>query len=194
MRRTGSTLLPVFRSELQGRLLAMLFARPDQEGSLSALAARLEAHVATVQREVERMEEAGVLTSRRVGNTRLVRVNPDSPYAEELGALVLKVYGPVHVLARLLAGVEGVQAVYVFGSWAQRYRGVSGRPPGDLDVLLIGRPDRDVIYGVELQAQAELGLEVQITVRSRESWEEGQDALIRNVREGALVPVPIAEA
>lgn len=191
MRTSAPPLLPIFRSELQGRLLALLYARPSQEHSVSELARRLGSHVSTVQREVVRLEEAGILVSHRVGNTRLIRPNEDSSYTDDLGGLVLKAFGPVHVLARALRDVPGVEEAYVFGSWAERYSGIRGPAAGDVDVLVLGKPDRDAIYAAALEAQEQIGLEINITTRSKEAWEADQGGFARSVRSGPLVPIQL---
>ena len=42
--------------------------------------------------------------------------------------------------------LPGIDALYLFGSWAARYSGVEGQAPGDVDVLVVGHPDRDDVY------------------------------------------------
>ncbi len=191
MRTPAPPLLPIFRSELQGRLLAFLYSNPDRGQSITALARRSASHIATVQREVERLEEAGILVSERVGRTRLVRPNLLSPYTDDLGSLVLKAFGPVRVLGDLLSAIPGVGRAYVFGSWADRYRGVRGPASADIDVLVIGRPDRDAIDQAALDARERMGREVNITIRSRKAWERGDDGFLQGVRAGNLVPIEL---
>ncbi len=191
MRTTAPPLLPIFRSELQGRLLALLFSQPNRGHSITALARRLSSHIATVQREVERLEEAGILASERVGKTRLVRPNLASPYAEDLSSIVIKAFGPVHVLGALLSAIAGVEQAYLFGSWADRYEGVRGPVPADVDVLVIGKPDRDAIDQVALEAQERVGREVNITIRSHRAWQRSDDGFLQSVRTGNLVPIEL---
>ncbi len=62
-------LLPLLRSRLQAELLTLILLNPRQERTLTELADRIGASVATVQREAVRAEHAGVITSRRLGNT-----------------------------------------------------------------------------------------------------------------------------
>jgi predicted nucleotidyltransferase len=52
--------------------------------------------------------------------------------------LLLRPFGPRQVLAEELEGAEGIDGAYLFGSWAARYPEEVGRPPADLDVLVIG--------------------------------------------------------
>jgi predicted nucleotidyltransferase len=189
MRTSAPALLPIFRSDLQGRLLAALFLRPDEEYSIADLAARLEAHVATVHREVERLGEAGIVRTRRIGRARLVGAGTDAPYLQELAALVLKVFGPVPLLRELLARLEGVEAAFVFGSWAERYDGVTGPPPGDVDVIIVGHPDRELAHRLATEAGRTLGTNVDIVIRSPEAWKGEDEGFISGVREGHLVPL-----
>jgi predicted nucleotidyltransferase/biotin operon repressor len=191
MRTAAPPLLPIFRSQLQGKLLALLYSQPDRGYSLTELARRLSSHVATVQREAERLEEAGILVSERVGRTRLVRPNLRSPYAEGLSSIVMVAFCPIRVLGRLLSAVPGVERAYVFGSWAERYEGTRGHPPADIDVLVIGAPDRDAVDQIAVTAQEQVDREVSVTIRSHDAWQSGDDGFIQSVRAGNLVPIEL---
>ena len=90
MQSPAPQLLPLLRSALQGEVLALILLNPEQEWSLTELANRVGASVSTAQREVSRAEDAGVVVSRRVGNTRLVRALP-SPITQPLPELLLRI-------------------------------------------------------------------------------------------------------
>ncbi len=188
MRTRASPLLPIFRSRLQGELLAATLLDPEREESLTDLARRLRADVGTVQREVSRLERAGILGTRRVGNARLVSANTASPVHQPLAELVLKSFGPLQVVAEELAGIEGVADVYIFGSWAARYRGTEGPSPADVDVLVIGTPSRDEVYEAALRVEHRLGRQVNAAIRSKASWEAARDGFVKQVRSSPLVP------
>ena len=123
-------------------MLTLVLLNPQQEWSLTGLATRTGVSVSSVQREIARAEQAGVVGSRRLGNVRLVKAT-DSPLTASLTELLLRSFGPRQVLAEELEGVEGIEEAYVFGSWAARYAGEAGRSLADLDLLVIGAPDRD---------------------------------------------------
>jgi DNA-binding transcriptional ArsR family regulator len=187
MRTSAPTLLPLFRSQLQGRLLAILHAEPDREHAISELVDRLDAHVATVHREVDRLERAGILTSRHVGRTKVVRANLDSPFEPELSSLVLKAFGPVPIISGLLARVPGIEEAHVYGSWAERHQGIPGAPPRDVDVLVVGRPDLDEVYSAAATAERLTGIPVDVVIRSAEAWKRQDDGLARSIRSGPRV-------
>ena len=104
---------------------------------MSELAQLVGVPYPSVHREVERAEAAGLVTSRKIGNTRLVRANVDSPYYAGLADVLTKAFGVPAVLAQALGPIEGISEAYVYGSWASRHAGEEGkRPVGDIDVLV----------------------------------------------------------
>ena len=185
-------LLPLLRSRLQAEVLTLVLLNPDREWTLTELASRVGAAVSSVQREIVRAERAGVMASRRVGKTRLVKA-ARSPLTGPLTELLLRSFGPRQVLADELAGVPGIESAYLFGSWAARYAGQEGHPPADLDVLVIGTPDRDALDDAAQRAGARLAREVNVTIRSADWWHSGDDGFHAEVTRRPLVPVPVPE-
>jgi predicted nucleotidyltransferase len=181
-------LLPLLRSRLQAEVLTLAMLNPGREWSLTELASHVRASVSSVQREITRAEQAGVVSSRRLGNVRLVKV-ADSPLTASLTELLLRSFGPRQVLAEELQGIEGIDAAYLFGSWAARYEGEAGRSPADIDVLVIGAPDRDELDDAAQRAEGRLAREVNVTIRSPSWWREGSDGFHDDVTRRPLVPV-----
>jgi predicted nucleotidyltransferase len=146
--------------------LAFLLSAPERRTSLTELAERLGIPFPTVHREVDRAERAGLVSSAKTGNVRLVRANTESPYFEGLADVLVKAFGPPQVIAEEFAGIPAVEEVIVFGSWAARYAGTPGeRPVGDIDTLVLGDPDPDLVYEAAARAARRLGREVQVTIR-----------------------------
>jgi DNA-binding transcriptional ArsR family regulator len=173
-RTPAPLLLPIFRSQQQAELLALLLGDPELELSLTDLAERTGIPHPSVYREVERAETAGLVTSRRIGRTRLVRANADSPYYEGLADVLTRAFGVPAVLADAVRRIEGIDEAYIFGSWAARHAGERGvRPVGDIDLLVLGTPDRDALYDAVHVAERRLGREVQVTVRDAGWLEQG---------------------
>ena len=177
---------PLLRSRLQAELLTLVLLTPGREWSLTDLASRARASLSSGQREMARAEDAGV--SRRLGSTRLVTAAA-SPLTDPLTELLLRSFGPRQVVAEQLAGVAGVEAAYLFGSWAARYAGQPGPAPADIDVLVIGLPNRDDLDEAAQRAGSRLAREVNVTVRSPQWWREGGDGFHAEVTRRPSVPV-----
>lgn len=187
MRTAPPLLLPIFRSSGQARLLARLFLPNGEGATLSTLASDIGLAKSRVSDELNRLEQAGLVESERVRNARVVRPNADSPYYPELRSLILKAFGPVSVLARRLSDVDGIDEAFLYGSWASRYLGHAGPPPGDVDLLVVGSPDVHGVRGAARAAARELGREVNPTVLSREEWHDEASGFVRTVRGRPLV-------
>jgi predicted nucleotidyltransferase len=194
--RPGSpSLLPILRSQQQGVLLAAILDAPDVEFSLADLGRLTGVAYPSVHREVERAERAGIVQSRRLGNVRLVRANTSSPYFEGLASVLVRAFGPPAVIAEALMGLDGIEAAYLFGSWAARFSGDDGeRAVNDLDLLVLGEPDRSELFEATSSASHKLGREVQVTIRDAGWLTEGKGPFRATVKSRALVQIPLAEA
>ena len=188
MQAPAPPLLPLLRSRLQAELLTVVLLTPGREWSLTELADRAGSSLSSAQREMARAEEAGVVSSRRLGSTRLVTA-ADSPLTGPLTELLLRSFGPRQVVAEELAEVVSIESAFLFGSWAARYAGQRGRAPADIDVLVIGDPDRDEVDDAAQRAGVRLAREVNVTIRSRQWWREGGDGFHAEVTGRPLVPV-----
>lgn len=187
--RSAPALLPVFRSRNQLELLTHLFLNSGERFSISDLERRTGIPQQTVSREVERLERAGIVVTSRVGRTKLVQANEASPYFPELRALLLKVGGPAGVLADELRQVPGVVAAFVFGSWARRYEGEVGPPPGDVDILIVGDADPYLVDAACRAAERRLLLEVNAVVITEREWAEARSGFLRQIKRAALIPI-----
>jgi hypothetical protein len=190
MRSDGPVLAPTFRSRMQGDLLALVLLHPDQEWTVSDLARELGVPLTTVQSEVGRLADGGVLATRKVGRSRVVRANVASPSVAPLTQLTLVTFGPQTVIADEFAGLVA-ERVVVFGSWAARYHGEIGELPADIDVLVVGDGiDRAALYAAAERAEVRLRMPVNPVLRPAGSWEKpGRDALLVEVQSRPYVDV-----
>lgn len=85
--------------------------------------------------------------------------------------------------------MTGIESAFLFGSWAARYAGQPGLAPADIDVLVIGDPDRDELDEAAQRAGDRLAREVSVTIRSPRWWREGEDGFHAEVTRRPLVPV-----
>ena len=176
-RQPAPALLPILRSQQQGEILALLLGDPGLELSLTEIAARTGAPHPSVYREIQRAEQAGLVTTRKMGNVRLVRANTASPYYPGLADVLTRAFGVPAVLAEVLRPVGGIAAAYIYGSWAARHEGQAGqRPVGDIDVLVLGEPDRDRLYDALSTAEERLGRPIQVTIREPAWLDSGTGA------------------
>jgi DNA-binding transcriptional ArsR family regulator len=167
----------------------MLLLHPEQEYTIADLTQRLRIPQSTVSGEVRRLADAGILTVRPVGRARLVRANVSSRLTGPLTELVVLTYGPHVVIADEFTDLNDVASVVIFGSWAARYQGQRGLPPNDVDVLVVGAPDRIAMYGAAERAESRLGRPVNPTVCSPDQWAHPTEPFIVEIKSRPHVTV-----
>ena len=145
MRTEPPLLAPIFRSDGQARLLSTLLLS-GEELSITDLAEQAGLAYPTAHREVARLVSAGILGQRQVGRTRLIRADDESPLVEPLRTILRVATGPVVVVAEEFSQIDGVESVFLYGSFAARMLGQAGPAPKDIDVMVLGDPDMDEVY------------------------------------------------
>ncbi len=95
MRTKPSVLAPFFRSDAQGKILAAILLAGAPEQPLTNVARDAAVPLTTVLREVDRLEKAGVVRTRKLGQARLVSADEAYPLAAPLAQIVAATYGPL---------------------------------------------------------------------------------------------------
>ncbi len=185
-------MLPLLRSRIQGDLLALLYLHPERDYSLTEAAALIDASVKAVHTEASRLVAAGFLQDARRGNVRLLRAAANSPLTRPLTDLLAVTYGPLPVLTDFLSDVEGVDRAFIYGSWAARHEGEPGPIPEDVDVLVVGSVDRDLLDEVAHAAEQRLGRPVNIRRLRARAWTAPEpDSFVASLRQRPLVELKI---
>ncbi len=79
---------PILGSLSSERVLVFILAR--KEGYAREIARFFETNLAQIQKQLDKLELAGVLVSKRAGRTLLYEFNPRYPFVTELQALLDK--------------------------------------------------------------------------------------------------------
>jgi len=179
---------PIFRSELQLRLLALMFLGPDRTWTTPELATRLDATPVTTHRELRRALDSGLLVREAIGRTYLYRAATDSPLYEPLRLLLERTVGIEVELRRALEDVPGVEAAFIHGSFANR----KIKPTSDIDVIVLGNADPHALRRRIRQVESQLGREIDVLGYSRAefaSLAESGNSLIRGIIRGPVTPL-----
>ena len=125
-----------FLSDSQTRVFRWLFGQPERSYHLNELRRLTGLGSASLQRELNRLAEAGLVRSERVGNLRRFQANPQSPLYSELIGLTRKTLGAEPMLREALQTlVPDLQAAWIYGSVAKQ----TDTAQSDIDVMLVGK-------------------------------------------------------
>ena len=146
----------------QQRVLGVLFGNPNRTFYANEIIGLARSGTGAVQRELARLEAAGLVTVTRVGKQKHYRANADSPVFAELRAIILKTSGLADVLRAALAPLEGgIRAAFVYGSVAKSEDTASS----DIDLMVISETiDYSDLFSALEEASVNLGRTVNPTV------------------------------
>jgi len=125
----------IFASPALVRLLTVFALHADKEFYQKELADRVEARLYTVQRELARLERAGLVFRIPRGNRVYYQADRRHPAFEDLKRVVVKTVGLGDAVRTALEPVaERVRVAFIYGSFA---RGEE-TPESDIDLFVVG--------------------------------------------------------
>ncbi|MFW5883056.1 MAG: nucleotidyltransferase domain-containing protein [Verrucomicrobiota bacterium] len=164
-------------------LLGLLFIDAEKSLHLRELARLTGLAVGTIQREVAKLREADLFVERRAGNRLYFQANTAHPIFPDLQGIALKTSGIRPRLADALAGLEGIEVAFVYGSFAEG----TANAESDIDLFVIGsvglRQLSPRLRGVADAMNREINPSVLSAASYRKKLSEA-DAYIRNVTMG----------
>ena len=132
---THTSLASALFSNVQQRLLALIFGNPDSSFYTSEIVRRLHSGTGAVERELKRLQHSGLISVEKIGNQKHYRANKQSPIFEELRRIVQKTVGIKEPLKLALAPfAEKIKVAFVFGSVAKQL----DTAQSDIDLMVIG--------------------------------------------------------
>lgn len=176
------------RSKIRLRILALVMDAPEGRLHLRAIARAVGTSAGTVARELGRLEEAGLVRRTREGNQVYFEARPEQPLFAPIRDIVRQAAGAPILLRRHLAGLAGVERAVIFGSYA---RGAL-LPDSDVDVLIVGDPDRDDLTDRLEMASAEINRPVNEVVMTQDELDRRRargDRLIESIESQPAVQV-----
>jgi predicted nucleotidyltransferase len=163
------------------RVLGLLLLHPDEVLHGREIARRTGLPAGTLNRELARLADAGLLKRERRGNQLLYSAERACPVFEELASILRKTSGVAEVLARALAPArERIRTAFVYGSVA----GGRERAGSDVDLIVVGELGFGDAVKLLHPAQEALGREISPRVYGVREWREKRrspDAFLREV-------------
>lgn len=163
-RGAGSRLADALFAKVQQRVLGVLFGNPGRSFYANEVIGLARSGTGAVQRELARLEAAGLVTASRVGKQKHYQANPTSPIFPELRGLILKTSGMADVLRDALAPLAGgIRAAFVYGSVAKG----EDTATSDVDLMVISESMTYAdLFGALEEVSGRLGRKVAPTIYS----------------------------
>ncbi len=169
---------------VQRRLIGLLYGQPGRAFGSGELIRAARSGTGAAHRQLQRLEKAGIIASRRIGNQKQYLANTACPIFPELRGLVVKTFGLVEPLRAALAPLsDRIELAFVFGSVAKG----TERAGSDLDLLVVSDDlSYPEVYQVLARAEEVLGRPVNPTVLKCAEWRRkrsARDSFARRIAE-----------
>lgn len=177
-------------SDSQSQVLQWLFGQPDRNFHLSELRRLTGLGSASLQRELNRLVDAGLIHSERIGNQRHFQANPDSPVFGELVAITRKTLGLVPLLQDALRALAPrLELAFIYGSVARQ----TDTARSDIDLMLVGAPlTLGEVLGNLLPAEELIGRKINPTLLTPVEYArrlDEADSFVNRVLAQAILPL-----
>ena len=180
-------LAALFASATLADLLRLLMMEPQRAFYQRELQRLTGAHLRQLQRDLERLQRAGLVVARQSGNRVYYAVESAHPAFADLRAVIVKTLGMGDTLRDALSGLDPPALLaFVYGSVA---RG-DDIPGSDIDLLIVGSVSRREVASHLAPATAMLAREVNPVIIAPDEFSSRRrsgDHFVTSVLEGPLI-------
>ncbi len=138
-------------------VLALLYGRADSSFYTKQILDAVKTGRGTVQRELQSLTDAGIITRQTQGRQVYYQANAKCPIFKELQGIVRKTFGIADIIRQSLASVSGkIRAVFIFGSVAWS----ADDSRSDIDLMVIGEISFGEVSSLLHEAEEKLDREI----------------------------------
>ena len=169
----------LFGSGLRASVLTWLYSNPGKRYYVRQLEKLLDRDSTNLSRELARLEEAGVVRSRREGRQKYFEADGECPIYDALREMVRNAADPAVLIAESLRAIEdSIAAAFLV-------HGTEDGGEGDFVLFVIGSCSRIEVSRRLARVNVVIGREVGFEVYSRQRWSSLYESGVPNVRAAA---------
>ena len=183
-----TTLADALFTSTQQKVLGLLFGQPDRSFFVTQIMELAKSGRGAVQRELQRLESAGLVSIQMHGNQKHYQANRESPLFEELCGIVRKTVGLEEPLRAAVESLPGtVYLALIYGSVAKR----ADTSASDIDLLIVADElTLENVYAALSPAEQLLDRKVNPTLYTSEEFNQRRaraNSFLKRVMEGPVI-------
>ena len=136
-KKTLSVFSGIITSKTRIRILMRLFLNPRENAYLRELSNEFEISPSLVKSELDQLQNASLLKSRKSGRQLLFQANSEHPVFNELQSMVKKALGMDHIIESIITRLGNLEKALLIDDYAE------GKDTGIIDLVLIGDLDQN---------------------------------------------------
>jgi DNA-binding Lrp family transcriptional regulator len=142
-----------------------LFLNPERQAYLRELADEFKVSPSQVRDELQHLNDAGLLQSKKSGRQINYRANKKHPLFPELHSMVRKALGMDHILESIIERLGDLEQAWLIDDYAE------GKDTGLIDLLLVGEIDRNNLDDLVTKAEKYIERKIRTLVLSVTEYE-----------------------
>ncbi len=133
----------LFSSSIRADVLSLLLNSPDERFYVREMAKILRKNPSGVKRELDKLEEMGIVFSERVANLKYFQADKTSALYSELKELIAKSLGLPGALKSLLRAND-IKIAFIYGPYAEGEEDVP-----TIDIVVVGSSPPALLIGLQ---------------------------------------------
>jgi len=160
--------MPLNFTKNQTLVLEIFFNDPDRPRYLRQIAQLLKKQPGVFQREINKLEDNGLLESYFEGNRRFFKLNKNYPLYQEIKSIFFKTLGIKGLLKAEMKKINGIKEAFIYGSFAR------GEEKGssDVDVFIVGSVREDTIIDLLNKLERKINREINYVLMTEQEFKK----------------------
>ncbi|MCL4537893.1 MAG: winged helix-turn-helix domain-containing protein [Nitrospirae bacterium] len=165
----------LFSSSVRADVLALLLNSPEERFYVREIAKLLRKNPSGVKRELDKLEEMGLVFSEKVANLKYFQADRNSPLFSELKDLIAKSLGLPGALKSLLRAND-IKSAFIYGPYAE------GEDTPTVDLIVIGSFTPALLIGLH-DIEKNFGKRINCTVIEEAEYKlkKRKDASVKRI-------------
>ena len=185
---SSSSLADALFTSTQQKVLGLLFGQPERSFFVTQIMELAKSGRGAVQRELLRLENAGLVSIQMHGNQKHYQANRESPLFEEICGIVRKTVGLEEPLKAAVDSLPGtIHLALIYGSVAKK----TDTSASDVDVLIVAdEVTLEDVYAALSVAEQQLDRKVNPTLYTSEEFDRRRargNAFLNRVLGGPVI-------
>ncbi|HRO41213.1 MAG TPA: hypothetical protein PL009_00160 [Flavipsychrobacter sp.] len=149
-----------------------LFLNPGNTAHLRGLAEDFGESTNAVRLELNRFEEAGMVSSEASGNKKIYKANHQHPLFPDINNILLKYIGIDKVIDTVIHRIGDLQMLFMTGDYAL------GKDSGIIDLIFVGDLNKQYLLNLVEKAEKLVSKKIRYITYESGEWEREKSELI----------------
>jgi len=175
-----------FKSKITQKILNYYFLNPRARHYINEMARLFKFDPKNVDTKLKELEREGIMRSEFSGQQRYFSLAKNSPLVKTYRGIFMRTAGLEERLRKQLKNIVGLQAVYIYGSYAKNTMD-SG---SDIDILAIGEHSalsvQKAISGIQKESGREINV-MHMTPKELQEKKKRRNPFIANIFSGKVI-------